>query len=225
MGTMITSDGLRMKFEMLSPHKKEEAISFYSHLFGFFLAIIGTIILIRKSWGVGPKLIISSIYGISVIFLFLSSSLYHFFKKRENENSFWRKLDHTAIFFMIAGAYTLVSYLCLEGIMKWTIIIAQWTLVLGGIFFKFFYLNAPRYLYTMIYFLMGWTGIIVIKQLINCMNNVELLFLVLGALSYTLGALFYVIKRPKRFHEIFHFFILAGAFFHYIMIYNILINS
>ncbi|MDK2821520.1 MAG: hemolysin [Clostridia bacterium] len=171
------------------------------------------------------KIVISTVYGGSVIFLFLASSLYHAFKKEENEISNWRKLDHVAIFFMIAGTYTPICYVYLTGYWKWSIIILQWTLVFGGIFFKFFYLNAPRYLYTVIYLLMGWVGIVPIKQLLMTMSNNEVLFLFLGGLSFTIGAIFYVIKKPRLkpgfgFHEIFHFFILLGGFFHYLLVYT-----
>lgn len=186
------------------------------------------VLLISLSRGSTSKIVLSLIYGISMIFLFLSSSLYHFFKKVENENSIWRKLDHIAIFFMIAGNYTPVSYLLLDGRWKWSIIIAQWILVLGGIFLKFFYLKIPRYLYTMIYLAMGWIGIIAIRQLFMVMNKSEILFLILGGLSYTVGAFFYIIKKPKikngfGFHEIFHLFVLLGAFFHYLLIYSIML--
>ena len=155
--------------------------------------------------------------------LFFSSSMYHFFKKKENDISIWRKLDHIAIFFMIAGSYTPVCYMRLTGSWKWSIIIIQWVLVFGGIFFKFFYLKAPRYLYTAIYLLMGWVGIASIKQLLLTMSNSEISLLFLGGLSYTIGAVFYVIKKPKAkfgFHEIFHCFILLGAFFHYLLVYS-----
>ncbi|MBA7697086.1 hypothetical protein ES703_105744 [subsurface metagenome] len=155
----------------------------------------------------------------------MASFLYHALKKEENEISFWRKLDHFAIFIMIAGTYTPVTYIYLSGYLKWIIIILQWTLVLGGFFFRFFYLNAPRYLYTVIYLLMGWVGIILIKNLLMSMPKDALIFLIIGGLSYTVGAIFYITKKPDMktgfgFHEIFHLFILLGAFFHYLLVYT-----
>ena len=210
--------------------KKEEAFSSISHFLGFILSIGGTFLLLEKGMGDISKIIVSLIYGLSTSFLFLASSLYHFFKKQENENSFWRRLDHTAIFFMIAGTYTPVCYLRLPGYWKWGIIITQWALVFGGIFFKFFYLNAPRYFSTTIYIVMGWVAIIVIKQLFIYMQEIELIFLILGGISYTIGAIFYAIKKPNLssgfgFHEIFHIFILLGALFHYLMIYSLIEHS
>ncbi len=207
--------------------KKEEFISCASHFLGFVLSILGTIFLFAKSKGSLPKLSTSLIYGISMAFLFLSSTLYHFFKRHENENSVWRKLDHTAIFFMIAGAYTPVCYFRLSGLWRVLIILIQWGLVFGGIFFKFFYLKAPRFFSTLIYLIMGWIGVFVIRQLWITMSEVELVFLVLGGVSYTIGAIFYILRKPTinswfGFHEIFHIFILLGAFLHYLMIYHII---
>lgn len=203
--------------------KKEERVSFGSHLIGFLLAIIGTVYLVYIAEGLSVK-IVAIIYGLSVMTLFLTSSLYHANKKHDGEISIWRKLDHIAIFIMIAGTYTPVSYIYLSGYWKWGIIILQWSLVTGGIFFKFFYLKAPRYLYTVIYLLMGWSGIVPIREFVEAMSSRALVFLFTGGISFTIGAVFYVIKKPQLnrnfgFHEIFHLFILLGAFFHYLLVY------
>lgn len=208
--------------------KKDERVSYYTHFIGFLLAILGTFILLYVS-DKNYKIIISIIYGTSVISLFLSSSLYHAFKKRENEISFWRKLDHFAIFIMIAGSYTPVCYFYLSGYWRWIVIIIQWSLVFCGFFFKFYYLKAPRYLYTIIYLIMGWSGIIPIKQFLQTMPFNSIMFLFMGGLSFTIGAVFYMIKKPKikyfGFHEIFHLFILLGGFFHYLLVYNAIIAN
>lgn len=204
--------------------KKEERVSFYSHFAGFILALIGLIILIFRAIDHPGKLITAAVYGASVMFLFLASSLYHAFKKEDNENSIWRKLDHFAIFVMIAGSYTPVAYVYLSGWLRWLIIALQWGLVLGGFFLKFLYFNTPRILYTIIYLLMGWVGIFAFHQLFMTMPTSSLLLMFAGGLSFTAGAVFYIIKKPTfnpnfGFHEIFHFFILAGGIFHYIMVF------
>lgn len=203
--------------------KKEEKISFYSHLIGCILALIGTVVLFYTAKGVSLK-IVAVIYGLSVITLFLSSSLYHANKKYDTEISVWRKLDHIAIFIMIAGTYTPVCHIYLSGYWKWSIIIVQWVLVLAGLFFKLFYLKAPRYLYTIIYILMGWMGIIPIAQFIKTMSGSALFYLFAGGVSFTIGAVFYILKKPKYFHEIFHLFILLGAFLHYLLVYTAIIQ-
>ncbi|MFW6266591.1 MAG: PAQR family membrane homeostasis protein TrhA [Halanaerobiales bacterium] len=206
--------------------RKDEKVSFYSHLLGFILALIGTIILIFVTDNTAYK-VVSIIYGLSNMTLFLASSLYHAHKEVNDEESVWRKIDHIAIFLMIAGTYTPVVFVYLSGWWKWSIITIQWGLVLGGFFFKFYYLNAPRYLYTVIYLLMGWMGIIPIAKLFKAMSGSALTFLFAGGVSYTIGAIFYMIKKPRiniyfGFHEIFHLFILQGAVFHYLLVFKAL---
>lgn len=204
--------------------KRTEKVSFYTHFAGVFMFFLGTIYLLFKTSSLDLN-IVTIIYGISNMILFLASSLYHANKQKEDEVSIWRKLDHIAIFIMIAGTYTPIIYVYLTGYWRWSIIIIQWSLVVGGLFFKFFYLNAPRYLYTIIYLLMGWMGIVPIKKFLSTMPGSSLLLLFGGGLSYTIGAIFYIIKRPKfniyfGFHEIFHIFILLGAVLHYLLVYE-----
>ena len=209
--------------------KKQEMVSFYSHFIGFILAVIGVIYLVFNTKSFALR-IVTIIYGLSLISLFLASSLYHANKKCDGEITIWRKLDHIAIFIMIAGTYTPISFIYLSANWKWSIIIIQWTLVLAGLFFKFFYLKVPRYIYTIIYLLMGWIGIFGIAKFIKSMSSTTLIFLFAGGLSYTIGAFFYIFKIPKfkqknfGFHEIFHLFILLGAFLHYLLVYKAVIQ-
>jgi hemolysin III len=188
--------------------------------------LIGLIILIIISLGNIPALIVSLIYGCSAIFLFSASFLYHSKKQSDADKTFLRKLDHFAIFFLIAGTYTPISFLYLEGNMRLGILIAQWSLVLLGIFFKFFFINAPRIIGTIIYLLMGWMVILPISTLVDVMPHRAFMYLVLGGVFYTIGALIYAVKRPNPapnffgFHEIFHIFIIGGAISHLLMVIN-----
>jgi hemolysin III len=157
--------------------------------------------------------------------MLLSSALYHAFKKAENQASFLRKMDHFAIFCMIAGTYTVLSYVYLEGYLKWGIIIAQWTLVIAGLFLKVFYIKAPRIITTAVYLLMGWMVIIPITQLLSAMSAVSIILLFLGGLAYSIGAVIYIQRKPNPvpyffgFHEIFHLFVLLGVFLHLPVVY------
>lgn len=203
--------------------QKQERISCYSHVMGMLIAVIGTVVLLIISKRSTADFFVSGVYGFSVIFLFGASSLYHALKKQENEESFWRRLDHVAIFFMIAGTYTPICYIYLTGYLKWTIIIFQWTLVILGFFFKMFYLKAPRLVYTMIYLIMGWIGIIPMRFFFNNMPLRSIILLFAGGIAFTLGTFFYIIKKPKAklgFHEIFHFFVLLGGICHYFVVYS-----
>lgn len=205
------------------PVDKSELISFYSHVFGAIVAMAGLFFLIKAADSFMMQLL-SVIYGISVIALFCASTFYHGLKQQENEESLWRKFDHIAIFIMIAGTYTPVCYIYLDSTTALYIISAQWLLVGFGILFKIFYVNAPRILYTLIYVAMGWMAIVLIQDIISVMDSLSTWYLFLGGVSFTVGAVFYIVKWPKRikgyfgFHEIFHIFILSGAFFHYLMV-------
>ena len=158
--------------------KTQELFNFYSHLAGMIAAVIGTVYLVMVASRSASGLTTALIYGISVVFLFSASSLYHAFKKKDNELSFWRRMDRLAIFFMIAGTFTPVCYFYLNGAYKWSMIIFQWSLVGVGVISQIFFPRAPRKLYAVIYLFMGWSGLFIVKQVLANMSvsQVVLLF-------------------------------------------------
>ncbi|MBM9510979.1 PAQR family membrane homeostasis protein TrhA [Desulfogranum marinum] len=201
-----------------------EKIAAYSHCATIPIIAIGSLALVILAKGDFSIQLVSIIYGLSGIFLFSASFLYHSKKQMENDKTIWRKLDHTAIFFLIAGTYTPLCFLYLEGKMKWGILIAQWSLVMLGTLFKFLFINAPRVFGTIVYLVMGWLVLVPMVSLVENMPRVALIFLVAGGLSYTIGAVIYACKRPNPrpgffgFHEIFHLFISGGAILHLVML-------
>ncbi|MBP7341655.1 MAG: hemolysin III family protein [Syntrophaceae bacterium] len=207
--------------------KTQELFNCYSHLAGMVAAVIGTIFLAVVASDSASGLVTALIYGISVVFLFAASTLYHAFKKEDNELSFWRKMDRLAIFFMIAGTFTPMCYFCLDGAWKWSMIAFQWSLVGFGVISQIFFPRAPRKLYAVIYLLMGWSALFTIKQMLANMSASQAVLLVSGGLAFTLGAIIYAIKKPKilpgvfSFHEVFHVMVLIGGVLHYAMIYGV----
>lgn len=205
--------------------KKSERVAAYSHLFGVVASLTGLIILLCVTWGRWDYFLVSLIYGLGAICMFLASGMYHSQKQEENAVNIWRKLDHVAIFIMIAGTYTPMSYIYLEGAWFWSIICVQWACVLAGLFFKVFYLRAPRIIPPILYLLMGWMAIIPINILWHNMSSLSFSLLVGGGVAYSIGAVIYALKKPNPlpgvfgFHEIFHIFILLGALLHYFMVY------
>ena len=203
---------------------KKERFSAFSHFAGAVGAFFGLILLIIMCKGQVDLMLACFVYGLCVMFLFTSSGIYHIKKKSDDEVSFWRKLDHLAIFFMIAGTYTVTSYIYMPGYWKLGIILAQWTLVLLGVFFKFFWLKSPRFFSTMIYLLMGWMALLPIKELFVSMGRIEFLLLFLGGVAFSVGAFVYIFKKPNfwpnriGFHGLFHVFILLGGLLHFIMV-------
>ncbi len=204
---------------------KAEKISAYSHGIVVPFALLGTFVLAWHARGNGCLLASTIIYGISATFLFSASFLYHAHKRQENESSKWRKLDHIAIYVLIAGTYTAICSVFLTGSMQIAILFIQWFLVFSGIFITLFWLNAPRIFSTAIYVLMGWVVLIPIKSLYLNMPAKIFSLLFIGGVLYTIGAVIYALKKPNffnnkiGFHEIFHFFIVGGAVTHYLMVY------
>ena len=209
------------------PIKKQESFNFYSHLVGAVAALIGTVFLVLVARYSASALITALIYGISVVFLFLASTLYHAFKKEENEKSLWRRLDRLAIFCMIAGTFTPICYMYLQGTWRWSIIAIQWGLVGFGLISQLFFPRAPRVFYAVLYLIMGWMAVVPLKQILSYMNLAQGILLFAGGVFFSLGGLIYATKRPRlvpgifSFHELFHIMVLIGGALHYAMIYGV----
>lgn len=187
--------------------------------------LAGYIILMVNSPGSVQDIIISSVYSFCAMFMFICSSIYHGQKREEDLHNPWRKLDHIAIFFMIAGTYTPICYIYLDVYWRWSIIGAQWLLAMIGLIYKLIYIQGPRWLTVLIYVLMGWMVVIPLYHLIAAIPALSLWLLIAGGIAYTAGGLIYAMKKPDPvpgifgFHEIFHLLILAGAALHYFVVY------
>ena len=148
------------------------------------------------------------------------------FKQKENELSFWRKMDRLAIFFMIAGSYTPVCYFFLNDDWRLPMIALQWGLVAFGVCSQVFFPRAPRMIYAIIFLIMGWSLVFPIQQVLEVMTEQQATLLFAGGIAFTLGALFYALKRPLMlpgifsFHELFHVMVLVGGACHYALIYS-----
>jgi hemolysin III len=186
-------------------------------------ALVGTVFLVIRAWGQADLIAVSLVYGLAMIWMFTGSTLYHAAKKAENAVNIWRKLDHIAIFFMIAGSYTPICYIYLDGAWRWSILGVAWLFVIAGILLKVFFLKAPRILSPLLYLLMGWLAVIPLRELWQNMPHSSFFLLLAGGGAYSAGAIFYALKKPNPvpgvfgFHEIFHLLILAGAVLHYIL--------
>lgn len=208
--------------------RSQEAFNFYSHLAGMMAAAVGTLFLVMRAANAESMLVPALIYGLSTVFLFLASSLYHAFKQQENELSFWRRMDRFAIFVMIAGSYTPVCYLFLDEQWRVPMIALQWGLVGLGVLTQIFFPRAPRVLFTLIYMTMGWLLLIPIQQILASMTSSQQTLLFAGGAAFTTGAVFYAARKPLMlpglfsFHELFHVMVLIGAGCHYAMIYSAL---
>ncbi len=199
-----------------------EPVSGLTHLGAAVAAFVGLILLLVIGWDTPGKVIALAVYGLSMVALFSSSAAYHLAKVRPAVQLMLRKLDHTAIYLLIAGSYTPILYFFFEGFWKWGMLAIIWSLALIGIVAKLFMINAPRWLAAGIYLLMGWLCVAAIGEMLRTMPPGALAWLVAGGLAYTLGAIVYITKKFDfapgvfGFHEVWHIFVILGAAAHYV---------
>ena len=198
----------------------EENINIRSHALGFVLSVIALILLVIRAVQYGDSLhIISfSIFGISLVTLYAASTCYHSTSDPELRSRL-RILDHSSIYVLIAGSYTPFALITLSGSTGWIIFSTAWGMAIIGITLKIFFTGKFKLVSTLMYVFMGWIIIFAIKPLINSLSSDGLLWLVIGGISSTTGAILYSIKKIKFNHAIFHIFVLLGSFSHFISIY------
>ncbi|KLU64614.1 MULTISPECIES: hemolysin III family protein [Desulfosporosinus] len=203
--------------------KMKEPVNTWTHFVPFIAAIIGLFCLIINCKDSISKLITMTIYGLSVIALYGASSVYHWVRTTPQKELLLKKIDHIAIYFLIAGSYTPVFYFGLDGSWRWVMLISVWTLALIGMILKLWLIHAPRYVSTTFYVSLGWIALVPFLQLIRHLPEGAIILMAVGGVVYTLGAVIYATKIfdffPKRFgfHEIFHLFIAVGSLVHFIM--------
>ncbi len=198
-----------------------------SHLAGAALSVVGLVVLLRVAVGNhDPWQIVSfAVFGGSLILLYSASAIYHLLNVPARAGVVLRKLDHIMIFVLIAGTYTPVCLVALRGPAGYAMLAVIWSLAVAGVFFKVFYLNAPRWAYTGIYLLMGWICVFAIVPLARAVGVRRLLWLFAGGVFYSVGAVIYGLKKPNLvpgwlgFHEIFHIFIILGSLSHFYFVY------
>jgi hemolysin III len=198
---------------------REEKLNVISHFIGLLLSLLGLIILIIKGFSSGSALSVVSytVYGTSMILLYLASALYHNSKVPENRKKL-KVFDHASIYVLIAGSYTPFSLLVLRGAWGWSVFGVVWGIAVAGIILKLFFTGRFNIVSTISYILMGWVVVVAIKPLIANFETEGLLLLLAGGVFYTVGAVLYSIKRIPYNHAIFHFFVLFGSLAHYLAI-------
>jgi hemolysin III len=200
--------------------EKEERLNVLTHGFGLLLSVLALIFLVIKSLkSENTTVIVSSIiYGLSLIILYAASTFYHASKdpdKRYKLNIF----DHASIYVLIAGTYTPFTLVTLEGWIGWTIFGVSWGIALIGVILKLFYTGKYDKISTIAYVLMGWLIVFAIKPLTASLSAEGLYWLFAGGIFYTVGAVLYSIEKIKYNHAIFHIFVLAGSFSHFMAVY------
>jgi len=207
-----------------------DPVSALTHFLAFLAAIFATPpLLIHAAEQSAPRLhlISLSIFMVSMIGLYGASSAYHTFRLSEQGNRFLKKLDHTMIFYLIAGSYTPVCIVAL-GSSGNRLLGLVWALALAGTVFKLCWVTCPKWLSSVIYIAMGWSCITAMPAIVGALDRAGFLWLLSGGIAYTAGGMIYAVK-PRRLtgrmfgiHEIFHIFVMLGSLCHYVFMYGFL---
>ncbi|WP_223247672.1 PAQR family membrane homeostasis protein TrhA [Sulfuriferula multivorans] len=204
---------------MSTAMEQGERFNSYSHLIGAALAAGGAAVLIVLAAGQGNpwKIVSFSVYGAMLLLLYLFSTLYHSLRGRAKD--VFRKLDHYAIYLLIAGTYTPFTLVTLHGAWRWSLFGVIWGMAVLGIVVDSLPWGKRRILPVVIYLAMGWLALIALKPLLNALPHAGFAWLLAGGVFYTVGIVFYALERwIKHGHGIWHLFVLAGSACHYFAI-------
>ena len=198
---------------------QEELINASSHGLGAVLALIAAIFLIVKGYGLPLGQWISLwVYGLSLVLLLSSSMLYHF-AQDERKRYWYKKLDHTAIYYLIAGTYTPFLSIAIPTAKAHHLLIALWVIALIGTLFKLVFIHRFQRVSLAAYLVMGWLAVLVMDDMQRYLSKDAIQLLIAGGLAYTVGTLFYALKNVRYTHAIWHVFVLLGAGLHFLAIY------
>ncbi|MCP3762199.1 hemolysin III family protein [Domibacillus sp. A3M-37] len=204
-----------------------EPINALTHLIGAILSVAALVAMIIKAGSAASAASVTAvcIFGVSLILLYSASTLYHSVIARDSVIAFFRRLDHSMIFVLIAGSYTPFCLISLNNKTGWTLFIIVSLIALLGIAFKMVWFNCPRWLSTALYIFMGWMAVFVFSPLAGSLETGGLVLLVAGGGLYTIGGVIYALKpswmqiKQMGFHEIFHIFILLGSLSHFLSVF------
>ena len=197
----------------------EERLNIATHFFGLMLSFVGFVLLVIRAADSSLHVVSVAIFGLSLIVMYAASTIYHG-TKDPNRRMRMRTVDHSAIYLLIAGTYTPFTLLVLPDRIGWVIFGATWGMAAIGIALKLFYTGRFRHLSTLMYVFMGWMIIFAIKPLLESFSGPGMTWLVAGGILYTVGALVYSIHSLRFSHAVFHVFVLAGSFAHFIAVYQ-----
>ena len=200
-----------------------------THYIGMMLSLFAAApLLLKAEMSRTPSAIMAmGIFILAMILLYAASTVYHALNVREGVLKVFRKLDHMMIFVLIAGTYTPVCMLVLDGATGMILLTVIWGIALVGILLKALWINCPKWFSSIIYIAMGWVCLLVFPLLLQRLSAGAFAWLLAGGILYTVGGVVYALKLKgfngvhKYFgsHEIFHLFVMAGSFCHFIVMY------
>ncbi len=200
-----------------------ERMNAASHLVGLLLALLGVPALIAHAHEVGDlrKVIVVSVFGVTMVALYAASSLYHCARGPSKER--WAKVDHCAIYLLIAGTYTPFTLVTLQGWLGWGLLVMEWSLALIGIG-KELRWGRDTVPSVPLYIAMGWAGILASSSLVEGLQERGWMWLLFGGLFYTVGVVFYALDgRMRHAHGIWHLFVLGGSASHFFTVWRFVV--
>ena len=209
--------------------KQEELANSISHGIGFILAITATIVIISYSIKTGNSLsvISNSIFGASMILLYLSSTLNHILQQGRLKD-FFHNFDQIAIYFLIAGTYTPLALMVIGGKLGWLMFGIEWALALTGLTLKILKPNnfekGVQTFNIISYIIMGWLLLFFIIPIINSFSTASLILILAGGFSYTFGVIFFKLKKLPYSHLIWHIMVIGGTACHWAALFIFLLN-
>lgn len=206
----------------------EELANTVTHGIGLLLSIagLGVLITVAVLRGTVWHVVSCAIYGATLVLLYAASTLYHSFQQ-EKIKSIFRIFDHCAIYLLIAGTYTpfLLVNIRTAGVWVWFLFVFIWMLALGGIILKSLCFHRLPAFSTVLYVLMGWTAIVIIKPLLTYLSLHAVFWLVGGGIFYTSGVFFFASERLRLSHTIWHVFVMLGSICHFCAVYFYVLPS
>lgn len=197
-----------------------EVLNAITHGIGVILSIVALIFLVQKGLDYGGLVEVTSytVYGITLILLYLSSTLYHSLTFTRARRVF-RVIDHCSIFLLIAGTYTPYTLITIGGRLGMVLTLLIWTIAFFGVLYKTVWFKKFQGLSVWLYIAMGWIALFFIHYLYQGLGTRGFIWLIAGGLAFTIGALFYRLKHVKYMHVVWHLFVLAGTVFMFFSIY------
>ena len=202
---------------------EEETANTITHGLGIIFGLVATYLLISETIIFSIKFWAFLIYGLSIIILYSASTVYHFVKEKKRKLLF-KKIDHIAIYILIAGTFTPFAWDVLGSErLGQRVLLAVWLVALAGIIFKLFYTGKYEVISLLSYLGMGWMGYIMFDRITELLSAQAVDLMLYGGAFYSGGVLFYLWKKLKYHHAIWHLCVLGGTFCHFLAIYQFVV--
>ncbi len=204
--------------------KMENPVRGFLHGAGAVLSVVGLVVLILRTWGDPRRMWTMVVFGVSLVALYTTSSLYHSVPWRPRWKERWQRLDHSMIFVLVAGTFTPLAVNVLDGSWRVVMLAVVWGIGLVGIAQKILWPRLRQWFSVTLQTSMGWSALIPLGELMRRLGTAPIVLTLVGGAFYTAGMVMYATRRPRlsprvfSYHELFHLFVLAGSIAHFFMV-------